>query len=192
MPELPTNERTPHAIDERRPPKALSSQRLEELKRVVEEAMETAWRRGGGIPKLARTPEGRAFLTKSAAAEAAAIFLAEIAELRERERSAWLPIVLCPTDGVWRLVKLPDGSEVVAAFTGDYPGPTTRRWRKKSFGYRNPSRPTGETRGGVEQYSAPFDTFIIEMLPEGVYPTHFRPNDTVHGTAQSALKDSEQ
>jgi hypothetical protein len=94
----------------------------------------------------------------------------------------WLPIVLCPTDGVWRLVKLPDGSEIVASFDGRGLGPTSRQWRTKTFGYHNPSRPSGQVYGGVVQMTAPFDTFVIQSLPENVYPTHFRPNDTVHGS----------
>lgn len=93
---------------------------------------------------------------------------------------AWLPIALCPTDGVWRLVRLPDGSEVVAAFDANAIVPV-RGWRTKAFGYHNPSRPSGTVYGGVEQMTQPYDTFVISSLPEGIYPTHFRPNDTVHG-----------
>ena len=107
----------------------------------------------------------------------------------ERAIGAWLPIVLCPTDGVWRLVKLPDDSEVVASFDGRGLGPTSRQWRTKTFGYHNPSRPSGEVYGGVEQMVAAYDTFVIGMLPEGVYPTHFRPNDTVHGAPSTGGPD---
>lgn len=39
-------------------------------RKSLEERMATALRRAGGIPKLARTPEGRAFLLKTCAAEA--------------------------------------------------------------------------------------------------------------------------
>lgn len=100
----------------------------------------------------------------------------------EQAIGAWLPIGLCPTDGAWRLVKLPDGSEVVASFDGRGLGPMSRQWRTKTFGYHNPSRLSGEVYGGVEQMVAAYDTFVIGMLPEGNYPTHFRPNDTVHGS----------
>jgi hypothetical protein len=100
-------------------------------------------------------------------------------------QGGWLPIVLAPTDGQWRYVRLPDGREVVASFDGDALGPRARRWRTKAFAYHNPSRPSGEKRGGVEQFTQPYDTFVIGDLPEGVYPTHFRPNDTVYGSAET-------
>jgi len=93
----------------------------------------------------------------------------------------WLPIVLCPTDGEWRLCKLPDGSEVVASFQGQDLGPMVRQWRVREFGYHNPARPTGEIFGGVERIAPAYDTAVIKNLPEGVYPIYFRPNDTVHG-----------
>lgn len=105
----------------------------------------------------------------------------EARKLQAALDGAWLPLVLCPTDGVWRLHRLPDGREVVASFQGADLGPMVRRWRVKTFGYHNPARLTGESIGGVEQHTAPYDTFVIQDLPEGVYPTHFRPNDTVFG-----------
>jgi hypothetical protein len=92
----------------------------------------------------------------------------------------WLPIALCPTDGKWRLIRLPDGKEVIASFDGDSPGSFAKHWRVKSFGYHNPSRKIGVV-GGVGQMSEPYDTVIISTLKEGVHPTHFRPNDTVFG-----------
>jgi hypothetical protein len=104
-----------------------------------------------------------------------------VAELERGLEGGWLPIVLCPTDGVWRLVKLPDGLEIMAAFEGADLGPVARRWRTKTFGYHTPARPTREKFGGIERMTAPYDTAIISDLPEGVYPTHFRPNDTVYG-----------
>ena len=93
----------------------------------------------------------------------------------------WLPNVLCPTDGVWRTHLMPDGSEVIACHDGFSIGPYAHRWRIKEFAYHTPARPTGEVYGGVEQMRAPYDTFVIKDMPEGVYPTHFRPNDTVRG-----------
>jgi hypothetical protein len=104
---------------------------------------------------------------------------------RPQGEEGWLPIVLAPTDGQWRYVRLPDGSETVASFDGDALGPRARRWRTRAFAYHNPSRPSGEKRGGVEQFTQPYDTFVIGDLPDGVYPTHFRPNDTVYGTAET-------
>lgn len=97
------------------------------------------------------------------------------------ETGGWLPNVLCPTDGVWRVHKLPDESVVVASFDGYSIGEHASRWRVKALAYHNPARPTGEVRGGIERMSAPYNTFVISDLPEGVTPTHFRPNDTVHG-----------
>ena len=90
----------------------------------------------------------------------------------------WLPIVLCPTDGVDRLLRLPDGREVVGNFDGSPLG--RNRWVTRTVAYHNPARIIGQ-RGGVDQWSAAYDTYLISDLPEGVYPTHFRPNDTVHG-----------
>jgi len=105
--------------------------------------------------------------------------------IQEQELLAggWLPIVLCPTDGEWRLCKLPDGSEVVASFQGQDLGPFVRRWRVREFGYHNPAHPTGEIFGGVERIAPAYDTAVIKDLPEGVYPIYFRPNDTVYGRA---------
>jgi hypothetical protein len=95
-------------------------------------------------------------------------------------REGWLPIVLCPTDGVWRACKLPDGREVIAAFDGQLLGAS--QWQIKEFAYHNPRRPTGEMRGGVEQFSAAYDTWAVTDL-DGIIPMHFRPNDTVYGDA---------
>lgn len=97
----------------------------------------------------------------------------------EKLEDGWLPNVLCPTDGEWRLHKLPDGAEVVAAFDGHAIG--DRRWLIKSFGYHNPSRPNGQVVGGVERMTTAYDTFVVTSMPEGVFPTQFRPNDTVFG-----------
>lgn len=91
---------------------------------------------------------------------------------------AWLPIVICPTDGVDRLLKLTDGREVIGNFDSRQLG--RNRWQTRSIAYHNPARIVGQ-RGGVDQWSAAYDTFLISELPEGVYPTHFRPNDTIHG-----------
>ena len=104
-----------------------------------------------------------------------------LAEGVRLQSHGWLPNVLCPTDGTWRLHLLPDGTEVVAAFEGADLGPRVRRWRIKTFGYHNPPRPTGESFGGVERFTQSYDTFVVQDMAEGVYPTHFRPNDTVFG-----------
>lgn len=93
----------------------------------------------------------------------------------------WLPIALCPTDGVWRLVRLPDGSEVVAAFDG-VGLLAKKRWQTKTFLVHNPARPSPVDSRVMMQ---PYDTFIISNLKEGLYPTHFRPNDTIFGEPTS-------
>lgn len=116
---------------------------------------------------------------------------AKVAKLEADALGAWLPIVLCPTDGVWRLVRLPDGAEVVASFEGEGLGPMARQWRTKTLAYHTPSRPSGTVYGGVEQMTEPYDTFVIRPMPEGVYPTHFRPNDTVFRAARASRGEGE-
>ena len=94
-----------------------------------------------------------------------------------KDADGWLPIALCPTDGVWRQVKLSDGSEVVAAFDG-VGLLSKKRWQTKAFLKHNPARPSPIN----EQVMQPaYDSFVIADLENGIYPTHFRPNDTVFG-----------
>ena len=104
---------------------------------------------------------------------------ARVAELEAALKNVdgWLPIALCPTDGVWRLVKLSDGNEAVAAFDG-VGLLSKKRWQTKTFLKHNPARPSPVN----EQVMQPaYDSFVIADLENGVYPTHFRPNDTVFG-----------
>jgi len=109
----------------------------------------------------------------------------------------WLPIVLCPTDGVDRALLLPDGREVVGAYHAGGLGHKTG-WRTSSpirierpvyeAPLRNgfiadlnprPSRPDP----ALKQTGTRTDTmWVIGSLPAGVHPTHFRPNDTVYGS----------
>ncbi len=91
--------------------------------------------------------------------------------------AGWLPIALCPTDGVWRLCKLPDGKEVVAAFDG-VGLLAKKRWQTKTLFMHNPARPSPNDSSVM---MTPYDTFMIADLKEGTYPTYFRPNDTVFG-----------
>lgn len=119
------------------------------------------------------------------------VFARQFAFLMEVEPECWLPIVFCPTDGVWRMCRLADGRAVVAAFDGHSIGDHARRWRIKEFAYHNPARPSGEVRGGVEQMIAAYDTHVVTDLPGGSAPTHFRPNDTVHGEAKIVAPISE-
>jgi hypothetical protein len=113
--------------------------------------------------------------------------------------SPWLPIVLCPTDGVDRMLLLPDGKEVAGAYHNGGLGQPQGWETKTPFDYERPvyeyplkggflgmpweqrhSRPEPEPKQiGVRKEIM----WLIGKLPEGVYPTHFRPNDTVHGPA---------
>ena len=94
-----------------------------------------------------------------------------------KDADGWLPIALCPTDGVWRLVKLSDGNEAVAAFDG-VGLLSKKRWQTKVFLTHRPACPS-PINDLVTQPAR--DVFLIADLENGVYPTHFRPNDTVFG-----------
>ena len=118
--------------------------------------------------------------------KARAAIVAEFTSLRERvaaleaalkDADGWLPIALCPTDGVWRLVKLSDGNEAVAAFDG-VGLLSKKRWQTKVFLTHRPACPS-PINDLVTQPAR--DVFLIADLENGVYPTHFRPNDTVFG-----------
>lgn len=52
---------------------ALSRYDTPEMEAVLRGNIQTAWRRGGGIPSLSRTKQGRDFLLASAVAEASAL-----------------------------------------------------------------------------------------------------------------------
>ena len=94
-----------------------------------------------------------------------------------KDADGWLPIALCPTDGVWRLVKLSDGNEAVAAFDG-VGLLSKKRWQTKVFLTHRPASPSPINDLVMQQAC---DVFLIADLENGVYPTHFRPNDTVFG-----------
>ena len=111
-----------------------------------------------------------------ARAEAAEAALAAL-EAALKDADGWLPIALCPTDGVWRLVKLSDGNEAVAAFDG-VGLLSKKRWQTKVFLTHRPACPS-PINDLVTQPAR--DVFLIADLENGVYPTHFRPNDTVFG-----------
>lgn len=109
----------------------------------------------------------------------------------------YLPIVLCPTDGVDRALLLPDGREVVGAYHAGGLGQKSG-WRTSSpIQIERPVYEAPLLGGFIAEPNQPFrlpdykrtqtgtrtDTmWVVGSLPEGVYPTHFRPNDTVHGT----------
>lgn len=120
--------------------------------------------------------------------------------LREVKLSdhGWLPIVLCPTDGVDRRLMLPDGSEVIGAYhkggLGQSSGWKTKKAIEMDFpvyGERlkggfipdftpRPRPPEPEVKQtGTEKRTV----WVVGKLPDGIYPTHFRPNDTVYGHA---------
>lgn len=94
----------------------------------------------------------------------------------ETDTRGYLPIVLCPTDGVDRALLLPDGREVTGAFA---PVGRPSRWRIVVENILRPAHKL-EPRGGVDRWSAPYTTKVYADLPDGIVPTHFRPNDTVH------------
>lgn len=119
------------------------------------------------------------------------------AEQKKRDEYPWLPIALCPTDGVDRLLLLPDGREVVGAFhSGNLVGP--QGWITKTpfehdepvYEYPlrggliiGPMKPTEREPERKKIGTRKAITWIVGKLPEGIYPTHFRPNDTVYGHA---------
>lgn len=98
------------------------------------------------------------------------------------QAKGWLPIVLCPTDGVDRTLLLPDGRETVGAFS---PVGRPTRWRVVVEYMLRPAHKL-DPIGGVERWSAPYVTKVYSDLPEGIYPTHFRPNDTAWGAPNYA------
>ena len=112
--------------------------------------------------------------------------------------SGWLRIVLCPTDGVDRRLLLPDGREVIGAYHKGGLGQSSG-WKTKTPVEFNVPVYEDRPRGGFIPDFVPRPrpperepkqigtrkqvTWVIGELPEGVYPTHFRPNDTVYGHA---------
>jgi len=80
-------------------------------------------------------------------------------------------------EAVWRLVKLSDGNEAVAAFDG-VGLLSKKRWQTKVFLTHRPASPSPINDLVMQQAC---DVFLIADLENGVYPTHFRPNDTVFG-----------
>lgn len=105
----------------------------------------------------------------------------------------WLPIVLCPTDQQDRALLLPDGREVVGAFhnPGGWMVTSTVEYDQAVYeeplrgGFiasteLRPARPEPERRITGHRRA---QMHVVGKLPEGVYPTHFRPNDTVYGVA---------
>ncbi len=101
----------------------------------------------------------------------------------------WLPLVLCPTDGVDRALLLPDGREVMGA----YHNPGGWQVHGEPIEYEVPVYgpsggfiPDGQVRRAPDLKQTGTTTrtmHVVGKLPDGVYPTHFRPNDTVYGAA---------
>ena len=114
--------------------------------------------------------------------------------------TGWLPIVLCPTDGVDRALLLPDGREVMGAFHNEgfglrmgwctseaveydvpvYEEPLRGGFIMPGSEYKARSEPERKQVGTRKQV-----VHVTGKLPEGVYPTHFRPNDTSWGDAET-------
>lgn len=103
----------------------------------------------------------------------------------------WLPIALCPTDGADRALLLPDGREVVGAYHNpggwrvcsviEHDAPVFEVQRHGLLPLDPTKRAPAETRRPVGTRTATMR--VYGGLPEGVYPTYFRPNDTVYGSA---------
>lgn len=89
----------------------------------------------------------------------------------------WLPIVLCPTDGVTRTLLLKSGREVIGGFERG-------EWRVIRDVIQMPGVKL-EPLGGVPRTGAPYLTHVMERLSTDL-PTHYRPNDTVHGRPRPA------
>lgn len=119
--------------------------------------------------------------------------------MNDNATQGWLPIVLCPTDGVDRRLLLPDGREVVGAYhNGGFGQP--QGWETKTpLEYERPiyeyplqggfmPMPWDAPRIKRGKVAEPKQVgtrkqvaWVVGRLPDGVYPTHFRPNDTVFG-----------
>lgn len=108
----------------------------------------------------------------------------------------WLPIVLCPTDGQPRALKLPDGREVVGSFhnpggwtttsTIEYGEPVYEEPLRGGFIASTELRPARQEPERKLAGHRRAKMHVVGKLPEGVHPTHFRPNDTVYGQALAA------
>lgn len=108
----------------------------------------------------------------------------------------WLPIVLCPTDGVNRMLLLADGREVIGSFSDGGLGQASG-WQTATALEHDVPVYEEVLRGGFMAWGEPRwslpeperkqigtrkqTMWLIGRLPDGVYPTHFRPNDTLWG-----------
>ena len=109
----------------------------------------------------------------------------------------WLPIVLMPTDGVARVLLLPDGTETIGSYQNGGLG-KQQGWEIRSpHEYDEPVYEYEPRMGFIADptkmhHSSPdperkqvgtrkATMWVIGRLKDGVYPTHFRPNDTVYG-----------
>lgn len=109
----------------------------------------------------------------------------------------WLPLVLNPTDGVDRALLLPDGQEVVGAYHNPGGWRVCRVIDIEAPVYEDPPlrggflpmdlRPLPPEPQRKQIGTRPSKMRVYGPLPEGVYPTHFRPNDTVFGDASSRM-----
>jgi len=101
------------------------------------------------------------------------------------EEAGFLPIGLCPTDGVPRTLRLPDGSEVVGYFNGRWMAVTTIEYAGLSNGMAKGGFAEAGKAPAIthDQVETPRSMTRAGAMPDGVYPTRFRPNDTVYGLA---------
>lgn len=108
----------------------------------------------------------------------------------------WLPIDLCPADGVARTLLLPDGREVIGARARDVLGRKRDGWEIHTrHDYEEPVYEE-PLRGGfvVDPYkrgaalperkqigTRKAVMWLVGDLPQALAPTHYRPNDTILG-----------
>lgn len=128
--------------------------------------------------------------------------MSDVSEKVRLSKAGWLPLVLCPTDGVDRALLLPDGREVVGAYHNGGLGQLSGWHVSTPFEREEPVYEYTPRGGFVADWSKPrphqeparkqvgtrkVTLWLVGKLPEGVYPTHFRPNDTVYGAGRAAL-----
>lgn len=113
----------------------------------------------------------------------------------------WLSIDLYPDDNADRMLRLPDGREVIGSRRRNLLG-TPNGWQTKTpheFDepiYEEPLRGgfmiDARKRGAVEPERKQVGTrkavmWIVGDLPDDMAPTHYRPNDTILGDPKSGL-----
>jgi hypothetical protein len=78
---------------------------------------------------------------------------------KDIEPDGWVRIVKCPTDGSVYTMRLPDGAEYVGRW-----GVTEQRWLRRAG-----PQLYKDTMGETVEHT------VWSMLPDGAYPSHFKP-----------------